>query len=240
MSSFLYEASGRESTLPERYQDVWPARFDELVTRALGPDLAVLDVGCGDSPAVPPAARPSGVRYVGIDLREEALFAAPPGSFDEAYVLDISREIPKEIGPFDLAVSWQVLEHVRPLRAAIDNVRDALRPGGRFIALTSGRYALFSVANRLLPQRLGVALMKRLLRRPEDSVFEAFYDSCFASALATSFKPWSDVEIRPLYRGAEYLAFAPRVQRAYVRYENWALRSGRANLATHYLIEAVR
>src|SRR5436190_1030929 len=122
MSSFLCEGSGQQKDLPERYQDEWCAGFDERVTRALGPDLDVLDIGCGDNPTVPPAVRPSGVRYVGIDLREDALFAAPPDSFDETFVLDISREIPKAIGPFDLAVSWQVLEHVRPVRAAIDNV----------------------------------------------------------------------------------------------------------------------
>ncbi len=184
--------------------------------------------------------RPRGTRYVGVDVRESALRAAPPGSFDEVWTLDICDERIAKLGPFDLAVSWQALEHVRPLAVALENVRQSLRPGGKFVALLSGRYALFSIANRLLPTRFGVSFMQHLLRRPPDTVFKAFYDACSASALWRLLETWSQANVTPLYRGAEYLTFAPRLQRFYVRYESWAREGAHANLATHYLVEAVR
>src|SRR4051794_38944049 len=105
MSSFLAEAKGQEWSLPARYQSIWRGPFDALVNDALAPDVAVLDVGCGSTPAVPPSRRPRGVRYVGVDIREEALRAAAPGSFDETYVIDISCGTAEAIGPFDIAVS---------------------------------------------------------------------------------------------------------------------------------------
>ena len=46
-----------------------------------------------------------------------------------------------------------------------------------------------------------------------------------------------DVQV-PRFRGGGYFGFSRTVQRLYLRYEDWAMRSGRENLATRYLVVA--
>ena len=40
----------------------------------------------------------------------------------------------------------------------------------------------------------------------------------------------------PVYLGASYFNFSLALRDVYVAYENWSARTGRADLATHYLI----
>jgi hypothetical protein len=82
--------------------------------------------------------------------------------------------------------------------------------------------------------------MQRFLGRDPESVFPAWYDRCYYSALARMAEHWSAWEVVPRYRGTGYLSFAPVLQRAYLVYENWAERSGHPNLATHYLVSGWR
>ena len=51
---------------------------------------------------------------------------------------------------------------------------------------------------------------------------------------------WSQVEVFPLFRGAVYFRFSRVLQGSYLAYENWAVRTDRRNLATHYLLVADR
>ncbi len=44
----------------------------------------------------------------------------------------------------------------------------------------------------------------------------------------------------PRYKAGAYVRFFRPLERAYIGYENWVERTGRANLATHYVIWAVR
>ena len=48
------------------------------------------------------------------------------------------------------------------------------------------------------------------------------------------------VEILPRYRGAGYFAFWRPAEVVYLAYENWLIRSGKSDLATHYVVSAVR
>jgi SAM-dependent methyltransferase len=156
------------------------------------------------------------------------------------HVADASDRLDALRGRFDLIVSWQVLEHVRRLDAVVENCRTYLRPGGAVVALFSGTFAFFAVAGRLVPHRIAKAAMGRLLGRDPRSVFPAHYHHTWYTALERCFaRGWEPVEIVPLYRGADYLRFAPLLQRAYLRYEDWAA-AGRPNLATHYLLYAVK
>jgi hypothetical protein len=82
--------------------------------------------------------------------------------------------------------------------------------------------------------------MRHLLRRDPESVFPAHYDRCYASALAPLLAGWSESDVRPLFQGGAYLNFALPLRDAYFAYESWACRTGRANLATHYLVVARR
>jgi SAM-dependent methyltransferase len=223
--------------LPDRYSVPWRSAFYDHVAGVLVPGASVLDVGSGRSPAVPVDLRPPGCRYVGLDISAAELSSAPRGSFDETVVADLLAAPSELEGEFDLVVSWQVLEHVRTLPAAVDAIHAFLRPGGRLAALLSGRWALFAVANRLIPGRLGVRLMRAALERDPATVFPAYYDGATMSGLRVALRDWTCAEIVPRYRGAGYLGAVPRLQALYLPYEGWA-RKSHPDLATHYLVFA--
>ena len=228
--------------LPERYArpDIQREAFERLTADHLVPGAAVLDVGAGRDPTVPAARRPAGCRYVGIDLSLAELERAPAGSYDDVVVGDITRRVPELEGRFDLVLSWQVLEHVRPLAAALENIRAYLRPGGHMIVKLSGTFSGFGLANRVLPAQTGEWLLERLLRRDRGTVFPAYYDRCWYSAMAPMLRSWSSYEIVPEFFGAYYTRFSRPLTALYTAYEEWARLREHRNLATHYVVHAVR
>ncbi|HLB22616.1 MAG TPA: methyltransferase domain-containing protein, partial [Dehalococcoidia bacterium] len=141
---------------------------------------------------------------------------------------------------FDLVVSFQVFEHVKPLDVAFDNMRAYLKPGGLAIVQMSATWSVFGMINQVVPQSLAVWLLRKATGRSKESVFPAPYHKCSNSALEEILRPWSRSEIRPLYLGADYFKFFGPLARAYVLYENWAMRGGHRNLASHYLVQAVK
>lgn len=241
MSARPFTSHAARRRLPERYASDWRAPFDERAHVHMAPGCAILDLGGGATAAIPIADRPDACRYVGLDISAEELARAPEGTYDETHVADAGTPLPALEGRFDLIVSWQVLEHVRSLDAVFRNCHAYLRPGGALVALFSGRFAFFALAGRVVPHSLARAWMRRLLGRAPESVFPAYYDQTWYSALERRLATgWENVDILPLYRGAGYLRFAPSLQRVYVGYENWAHARDRRNLATHYLVHAVK
>jgi len=231
-------ALGRE--LPPRYDEDLRELFDSFAVPLLRPGASVLDVGAGRAPSFPPDRRPEVASYVGLDVSRTELEAAPAGSYDEAVASDVTRRVPALAGRFDVVVSWQVLEHVRPLPAAMENLRTYLRPGGRLVAHLSGTLGLFGLASRVVPARLTPALLERMFDRPRSTTFPAYYDRCWAGALATMGRSWSSFDVIPRHVGARYFAFSRHVQAAYLAYEEWAGRNGHANLASYYLVSGTR
>jgi SAM-dependent methyltransferase len=226
--------------LPARYVQEWGTEFWGFVDRALRPGIAVLDVGAGRSPTIPPDKRPAGSQYVGLDVSAEELQTAPTGSYDQTVVAGAETLRPELVSRFDLIVSWQVLEHFRDLPAAAEAFHRYATEDGWFVACLSGRNALFAVGNRILPGSVGRQVVSRLMRRPLDTVFPAHYDHCTERGLREAFSSWSEVRILPLWRGADYFSPFPRLRSMYVRYEDWAIGRGLDNLATHYVIAARR
>jgi SAM-dependent methyltransferase len=223
--------------LPDRYAR-WREDFDVALGASLRPHMSVLDIGSGRKPTIPLERRPEGCTYVGLDLSAEEIASAPPGSYDEAVVSDVSEFQPELVGRFDLAVSFQVFEHVQPLAVAFANIYEYLRSGGILVAYTAGTLALHALANRALPTALGRVVLEKVVGFEKPRAFPAYYDKCWYGALRKVLGSWSDVDIVPLYLGAEYLSFAPPLQAAYLSYEEWARRGDHRNLATHYVLRA--
>jgi SAM-dependent methyltransferase len=234
------EARGVHRLLPDRYHGNAFQPFDDFIDRALRPGARILDIGAGRRPMLDPDRRPPGCHYVGLDVSAPELALAPPGSYDETWARDVTTHVPDLDGRFDLIVSWQVLEHVKPMESAIANIHRYLAPGGRFVALLSSSYAVFAILNRLIPDRLGKLLIERLMHREPGTVFTAYYDRCWYSALHDMLATWQATEIVPIYVGGVYFGFSPLIQKLYLAYENWAVRGERKNLATHYIFTAVR
>jgi SAM-dependent methyltransferase len=225
--------------LPTRYADNWREAFDARVRDALVPGMRILDVGSGRKPTVAKERRPPDCYYVGLDLSIEELHAASRGSYDEIVTGDVSQRIVELEGRFDLVLSFQVFEHVKPFDTAMENVRAYLRPGGRALLHLSGAYSVFGLLNRLLPRRVGVFLLQNVVGRDPDTIFPAHYDRCWYSALKQLGPGWSSFEVLPRWRGASYFGFSRALRALYVMYEEWAIRSRHVNLAPYYLVDAV-
>jgi SAM-dependent methyltransferase len=214
-------------------QDVFLERLRPLLT----PGVTILDVGAGRSPTLSPADRPVGCRYLGLDISAAELEAAGTGAYDEHYVHDVVAPLP-EVRDVDVVISWQVLEHVSSLPRALTNLRATLRPGGTLLAQTSGSFAVFALAARVMPHQLRVKAMARYLGHHEDEKFPTSYDHCTARALRKRLREWESGEIVPFYRGAPYLSMSRPLQRLYLNYEDFIASRGWDNLATHYLVIA--
>lgn len=232
--------SSKGVDLPSRYAEDWRQTFIDRASAALKPGVRVLDVGSGRAPTIPPAARPSECTYVGIDISKSELLRAPAGSYDDFIVGDITDWQPSLVNGFDLIVSWQVLEHVRSLEDSLDNIFSYARPGGVLVAQFSGAFSTFGLLNRVLPSWAGPVALKSLLGRDPETVFPAYYDQCWHGKVKEIMTPWAETEIVPYFRGAGYWRFLSPAQRLYLGYESWAMTRGSENLATHYLIHAVR
>lgn len=221
--------------LPPRYEPDIRPYFDRHALPLLRPGSAVLDVGAGRNPSFSPARRPA-CTYVGLDLSRSELEAAPPGSYDEVVVSDVTTLVPSLAGRFDLILSFQVLEHVSSMPAALENLRTYLRPGGHLVAHFSGTFGLFSLLSRLVPNRLTPLLLERMFDRPRSTTFPAHYDKCWATELAKMGRSWSSFEIVPRHEGGAYFGFSRHVQAGYLAYEEWAGRNGHDNLASYFLV----
>lgn len=226
--------------LPPRYTAGWYNLFEAKLLPVLSPRVRILDVGSGRQPALLRGRRPFACTYVGLDVSRSELEQAPAGSYDEIVEGDITIHDGSLDNRFDLVINWQLLEHVRRLAPATENMRMYLRGGGTMVSLLSGGRSPFALINRLIPHLAARRLMGLLLGRDLTSVFPAHYDHCHYSGLRRALARWSLASIEPLYRGASYFRFSATLQRTYLLYENWLERAGHIDYATHYLISATR
>ncbi len=236
-------AAAYRGHLPERYRrspDAWRATFDDALARVLAPGQRILDVGSGRLPTILPEDRLPGCHYVGLDISREELETAPPGSYDEVVVADVGTRVAALQGRFDLVVSFQVLEHVKPLDAAFDNLRSYLDTDGQLVAQFSGKFSLFALANQAVPHRASRWLLRRVLDRAEGTTFPAPYHLCYQSALERLLRPWTRADIEPCWYGEGYFNFWAPLRAGYVGFEEWARRRGHENLAPYYVVHAVR
>lgn len=228
--------------LPARYGVPWQQPFLDRVGKGLRPGVRILDVGSGARPVVPPGIRPPNCHYAGLDVSVDELDRAGPAAYDERIVADIAHASADIQDRFDLVVSWQVLEHVASMRAALDAQYRALADGGRMVAMLSGALGAYALLARVIPYRASTVIQERLLGIDGADKFPTRYDSCRASKLAALLdeRGWRSHEIVALYKGGMYFRFSPTLLRVYLRYENAIYRADRRELATHYIIDALR
>ncbi len=218
----------------------WLAPFRSRIDATLSSGIRILDLGAGRRPVLLPGERPPQCHYTGMDISEQELCKAPRHSYDERVAADMTTYQSQLCASFDLIISWQVLEHVRPLDVAFANIHSYLRPGGQVVLFFSGAFSVIAVANRLLPSAVGRRVIARIMKRDPNTVFPAFYDQCHPRGLQRMLARWTDWEIVPVWGGAGYLSSVPRVQKVYDRYEAWAKHGQHDSLATHYLVSATK
>jgi SAM-dependent methyltransferase len=112
----------------------WMARGKGRTYTALvpAPEADVVDIGCGDGRLLDilKASCPPGWRYHGIDWSAEAIERVRRKGYD-ARSGDVSRmDLGEWAGKFDLAITHQLIEHVRDPRDLLAKLRGILKPGG--------------------------------------------------------------------------------------------------------------
>jgi SAM-dependent methyltransferase len=212
--------------------------LNDRVEPVLRERIRILDVGSGRKPLLDPHARPQHCVYTGLDAARSELEAAPPGSYDEIVVADVVDYRDDLAAQFDLAVSWWLLEHVSSLDRALGNLRRYLRPEGRLVACFAGGCSLAAWANRAMPHRLSKLLVTRFTDRTPESVFPARYDHCTYDELMRLADGWRSWEVLPLFNDGDRFASMRPLLATYLAVEEWAYRTGRRNLAPHYLLTA--
>lgn len=121
----------------DRHAFVWQSGASLVELLAPQPGERVLDIGCGTGHLTAEIAA-IGAEVVGIDSSPEMIDkarAAHPGVRFE--VADVREYRTAE--PFDAVFSNAVLHWVRPPEAAVQTMREALKPGGRMVVEFGGR-----------------------------------------------------------------------------------------------------
>jgi trans-aconitate methyltransferase len=112
------------------------------------PGERILDLGCGTGHLTAQIAE-SGATVVGIDHSDDMVQAAKQSYPEiEFYRMDATDFAFEE--PFDAIFSNAVLHWVRPPEQAIERVRAALKPGGRFVAEFGGKHNVEQVTDALV------------------------------------------------------------------------------------------
>ena len=228
----------RAAIRPARYEESTIARFKAIYEPLVRPGISILDVGSGAHPRIGAHKRDPDVHYVGLDISVGELQRAPEGSYHEMVETNVEDFVPALAERFDLILSWYTFEHIVHLDRAVDALHRYARPGGWFVGGLAGRNAVFALGNRLIPERIGVPLVTWLRGRAPEDVFTAHYDQCTDSGLRRVFADWAELQIVPLFRGAHYLDKVPIAQRAYLKYEDWAMNHEHDDLATYYIVAA--
>jgi len=122
--------------------DLWNEHFSRYVFASrLARRRRVLDAGCGTGYGAAELAR-AAVQVVGTDLSAEAVayarrrYGAPNLEFVQA---DCAR-LPFRDGAFDLAVSFELIEHLDDWRSFLCELRRVLSPAGQCVISTPNRH----------------------------------------------------------------------------------------------------
>jgi SAM-dependent methyltransferase len=166
--------------------------------------MTILDIGAGRHPTLDAADRPPRTTYVGLDISGDEMRAAGPNAYDEMQAADITSLVPTLVDSVDLAVTRQVLEHVKAMDVALGNIHRYLHADGTLVSLFSGKWSAVGVLNQIFPDATGHRIVERVMSRHAQNVpvFPAYYHRCWARHLRKMTVAWRSVEIMPLFRGA--------------------------------------
>lgn len=114
------------------------AIFDEVSKVYREKDCRVLDLGSGRGWLTNSLALLG--EAVGLELSTEAVKAATKKYPNIKFYSGDLFELTEKLGKFDIIVSQEVLEHVEDQELFMNQVADALKPGGHFIFTTPNKW----------------------------------------------------------------------------------------------------
>jgi SAM-dependent methyltransferase len=131
----------------------------------------ILEIGCGPAWYMDRLAQFG--KVVGIDLSEEATDRARFRSAEITYIAGNLYDYSLPVGPFDLVVSQEVIDHVEDAPTFLDEVARVLKPGGYLVVSCTNRFVIDQLDERKFPtqptdhvgRHLDASGLKQLLRR---------------------------------------------------------------------------
>jgi SAM-dependent methyltransferase len=90
----------------------------------------VLDAGCGTGYGAELLAREGAAAVVGVDIDEQAFDRTQAVAGAVTFRKADLRELPADLGDFDVVVCFEVLEHIDDPTTALDRLAGVLRPDG--------------------------------------------------------------------------------------------------------------
>ena len=133
----------------------------------LAAGLDVLDAGCGTGYGTEILADAGATRVVGIDVSEAAITEAKSNSSRQTseFLLGDLHSLPFADASFDLAVCFEVIEHVENQQLAIAELRRVLRPTG-ILTISSPNRNVYPPGNpyhthEFVPEELEAALSQK-------------------------------------------------------------------------------
>lgn len=175
------------------------AELDRL--KASGVKFRVLEVGGIDRPFL---KKGSGFEYVGMDVEHRPKCDEV---YDEFHVQSIEESL---AGQFDLIISRMVLEHVPDNEKSWAVIFACLKPGGKAIHIFPSGLHPYSMATRLVGNRLQRKLIGLYRPTAKDITgYPAYYDNCNPSKLEKLLtrKGYSNIDLRVNYSASEYFNF---------------------------------
>lgn len=138
-----------ERFLPEREGEIWYEHWHRYaLARQLGLHRTVLDVACGEGYGAAMVAENAN-RVVGVDISAEAIRHAGNRYGHQANLEFITAScdcLPFPDASFDLAISFETIEHIETQQAFIAELARVLRPDG-VLLLSSPNKRLYSDAH---------------------------------------------------------------------------------------------
>ena len=172
----------------------WPAPYQarldqlgELIGRIANPSrpFRVLEAGAG---ATSNFVFPEGSEITGIDVSEQQLERNTRLAHKVLGDIQAHRF---ERDSFDMAVCWNVLEHLADPLAAVDRMIDALAPGGILVIASPNLWSVKGLLTRFTPHRFHTWFHRRVLGRANAGVgdvgpFRTFLSAAMAPKALTA------------------------------------------------------
>jgi SAM-dependent methyltransferase len=154
--------------------DTHPYRvLERAIADNLGPDSAVLDIGCGrTAPNLSALIGKAGTLY-GIDVIDFTIDDPRLHLFtnDVCAMTDIADN------SIDLAYSRAVMEHLPDVEAAYREIARVLKPGGKYVYITPSIYDYGSLVALMVPNRFHGKIVSATEGRAEADVFPTVFAS---------------------------------------------------------------
>jgi len=214
-----------------------PSYEDELRQRigeALGRPVAeVLEIGGIDRPFL---SKNAAYRYVGLDVEEKP-------RCHEIYDRFIVQSIEDPVaGRYGVILSIHLLEHVKNNLAAIQNIFDALEPGGSTHHYVPGKGHPYALILRLIGHRWQQRLIGALWPGSVVGGYKTYFNHCTPRRMKALFGElgFEEVRVRAFYRVSEYFAIFLPAFVAVAAFENLCKRLGWSDFASGFVISGRR